>query len=384
MKSKIMILFALLSICISLINCSQPDSEIEIVVGPNPSSKKNLSAEILQDYLSKMLPNSRINVVETGHQNTQILLVTFSELSENDRTGLVSDFSDLSLPKEPESFSMSHKDEAGKNIAIICGYDERGLQYGIYDALEKLGWRFYLSEDFVPEITGDFQIDKLEGTDKALVSERIVFNWHNFLSGISSWNMKEYKQWIDASVKMKYNALMFHAYGSDPFMQYTFNGIRKPTGLVPSTQKGRDWGINHVNDIRNLYGGDAFKEPVFGSKVSKMPESQMDAEAVKLLQNAMKYANDRSLDINFGFDISTIQSNPEEQLSTLPKSAQLRNFGGRLLANPETPEGYTFFKSQIAGLLEDYPYLTHITPWVRYMRYPSGGVYNAVKNMLRR
>ena len=120
--------------------------------------------------------------------------------------------------------------------------------------------------------------------------------------------MPEYKQWIDATVKMKYNTLMFHAYGSDPFINYSLNGEKKANGLVPSSIKGRDWGINHVNNIQNLYGGDLFDDTVFGSDVSKMDEDTMEKESVKLLQNAFKYANERSLDINFGFDISKATS----------------------------------------------------------------------------
>lgn len=364
-----------------LSNCSVAKRDIDLVIGENSSVKVALSAKTLQGYLSEISSDTEFNIVEDNQDNSQIQLVVLSNLSETEKSSLLSDFPEISLPIGAESYSLANKTQAGKELAVICGYDERGLLYGIYGALEKLGYRFYLSKDFKPKSPEPLSFDTLKGTNKPIFEERIVFNWHNFLSGITAWNMEEYKRWIDASVKMKYNTLMLHAYGSDPFMRYTFNGIPKQMGLVPSTQQGRDWGITHVNDIRNLYGGNTFQEAVFGSKVSKMPEDKMGEGAVKLLQKGMKYASDRSMDINFGFDISTVQSNPKEPLETLPKSAQLRNFGGRLLANPETPEGYGFFKSQLEGLLKDYPQITGIVPWVRYMQYPHGGVYIAVEDM---
>lgn len=380
MKSKIFIWPVLLACCL-LTTCSKGKEKIDIVLRKSPNSKIALSARALQDNLSKIVPNSEFNIVAGDQGNNQVRLIVLSNLSEKEKASLLSDFSELSLPNAAESYSMTNSTEAGKKRAVICGYDERGLLYGIYGALEKLGYRFYLSEDFRPKSTETLSFEKFKGTDKPLVGERIVFNWHNFLSGITAWNMEEYKQWIEASAKMKYNTLMFHAYGGDSFVRHTFNGVQKPTGPVPSSHKGRDWGITHVNDIRNLYGGNTFQDAVFGSKVSKMPEDKMGEAAVELLQKAMEYASDRSMDINFGFDIATIQSNPEAQLETLPKSAQLQNFGGQLLANPDTPEGYGFFKSQLEGLLKDYPQITGIVPWVRYMQYPHGGVYITVKNM---
>lgn len=381
MKKKIVTSLIVMVFCLVLSSCSSGKENIDIVIDENAGEKVSLSAKTLQGYLSEIAPNSEFNIVEDNQHNSQIQLILLSNLADKEKTSLLSDFPEISLPKDAESYSLANKTEAGKKLAVICGYDERGLLYGVYDALEKLGYRFYLSEDFKPKPTESLSFDNLKGTNKPLFGERIVFNWHNFLSGITGWNLEEFKQWIDASVQMKYNTLMFHAYGSDPFMRYTFNDIPNETGLIPSTHEGRDWGITHVNDIRNLYGGNTFQEAVFGSKESKLSEDKMSEASVNLLQEGMKYASERSMDINFGFDIATIQSNPDAQLETLPKSAQLQNFGGKIFANPDTPEGYGFFKSQLEGLLIDYPQITGMVPWVRYMQYPHGGVYTAIKDM---
>lgn len=381
MKEKTFTSLILLLFCMGLSNCSKAKKDIDIVMGENSSEKVALSAKILQGYLSEISSDYEFNIVQDNQYNSQIQLVVLSDLSETGKDSLLSNFPEISLPKGAESYSLANKTEAGKELAVICGYDERGLLYGVYDALEKLGYRFYLSEDFKPTSSAPLSFDKLKGTNNPLFGERIVFNWHNFLSGITGWNIEEYEQWIDASVQMRYNTLMFHSYGADPFMRYSFNDIPKETIPYPSTLKGRDWGVTHVNDVRNLYGGNTFQEAVFGSKVSKMPDDEMSEASVNLLQEGMKYASERSMDINFGFDIATIQSNPDAQLETLPKSAQLHNFGGKIFANPDTPEGYGFFKSQLVGLLNDYPQITGIVPWVRYMQYPHGGVYTAIKVM---
>lgn len=356
-------------------------AQTDIVTGKGPNAKTILSANILQGYLEKMMKKEVFTVRESPGKYDYIQLISLSDISEKDKAQLLSDFPQLHLPAVAESYSFTGTKMNDKSALVICGYDDRGLLYGVYDALEKLGCRFYLSDEFVPQLAGGLELAKLNSSNAPLAGERIIFNWHNFLSGITGWNLEEYQQWIDATVKMKYNTIMVHAYGNNPMMRFEFNGIKKPTGLIASTARGRDWGVNHVNDIRNLYGGTTFTDSVFGSEASRMEEEKMNEEAVVLMQNAFKYASERSVDINFAFDIATTSSTPKTLLATLPQSAQLKNYGGNLLVNPETPEGYKYFKTQLTALLTDYPQLTHLTPWVRYMRYSGTGVFLAVENM---
>ena len=98
--------------------------------------------------------------------------------------------------------------------------------------------------------------------DKPLVPTRLVFDWHNFLSGCSTWNLPEWQSWIRQSQKMGYNAIMVHAYGNNPMVSFTFNGKTKPVGYLSTTVRGRDWSTMHVNDVRQLWGGAGFTAPV--------------------------------------------------------------------------------------------------------------------------
>ena len=74
--------------------------------------------------------------------------------------------------------------------------------------------------------------------DKPLVNERIVFNWHNFLSGCSTWNLADWNRWTDDAQQLGYNAIMVHAYGNNPMVSFTFNGKTKPVGYLSTTVKG--------------------------------------------------------------------------------------------------------------------------------------------------
>jgi hypothetical protein len=61
--------------------------------------------------------------------------------------------------------------------------------------------------------------------DTPLVNDRLVFNWHNFLSGCSAWNLADWNRWTDDSHKLGYNAIMVHAYGNNPMAGFSFQRI---------------------------------------------------------------------------------------------------------------------------------------------------------------
>ena len=128
-------------------------AQIAIVTDKNPNLKTILSAEILQSYLSKMMKKEEFTIRQNVGKYDYILLTSLSNISEKDKTQLLSDFPQLQLPAVAESYSFTGTKMNEKSALVICGYDDRGLLYGVYDTLEKLGCRFYLSYDFVPEIT---------------------------------------------------------------------------------------------------------------------------------------------------------------------------------------------------------------------------------------
>ncbi|MEI8292337.1 MAG: hypothetical protein WCH99_22930, partial [Verrucomicrobiota bacterium] len=257
------------------------------------------------------------------------------------------------------------------------GADARGAAYGVYQLLGQLRCGFYLSGDTLPAPKPgafDFAGWKLE--DAPLVSERFVFNWHNFLSGCSAWNFSDWQKWIAQSQKMGFNAIMVHAYGNNPMVGFTFQGIAKPVGYLSTTIKGRDWSTMHVNDVRSLYGGEVFSEPAFGSAAAFVPDDQRVASAQSLMHDVFAEAARRDMGVYFAVDVDTPSANPQELIRLLPESARFEAknlklpwIGGpdRLwLPNPDTQAGYAFFRTQVEAWLKVYPQITKLVVWFRH------------------
>ena len=139
--------------------------------------------------------------------------------------------------------------------------------------LEELGYGFYLSYTAAPpRHAEEFAFEGWDLRDKPLFGERLVFNWHNFLSSASTWEFEDWKFYINQAARMRFSGIMVHAYGNNPMFQFSHNGQTKPVGHLSTTQSGRDWGTQHVNDVRALYGGaHVFDGPVFGSSAAMVP-----------------------------------------------------------------------------------------------------------------
>jgi hypothetical protein len=209
-----------------------------------------------------------------------------------------------------------------------------------------------------------------------LVAERIVFNWHNFLSGCSTWNLADWTRWTEQSQKLGYNAIMVHAYGNNPMAGFTFQGQPKPVGYLSTTVKGRDWSTMHVNDVRRLVGGEVFDGPVFGSDAGMVPDERRVEAAQALMSKVFADAAGRGMGVYFAVDVDTPSANPQELVTLLPKQARFEvgakpyaNVGkiatSLWLPNPDTPEGYAYYCAEVAGLLNVYPQITKLVVWFR-------------------
>lgn len=317
-------------------------AEVTVLLPAKAHPLERLSANELASHLSRIYAGERITVADRAPAG-----------------GVVIEFTRRPGPKE--SYSVT----ASGSRAQIASADPRGALYAVYALLEKLGCGFYLSTVTLPAPRpGPLRLDGWQLRDEPVFADRIVFDWHNFLSSASTWEFEDWQRYIDNSARMRFNGIMVHAYGNNPMFTFRFAGLDKPVGHLATTQAGRDWGTEHVNDVRRLVGGDLFTEPVFGSSVAKAEAGQRAKAATKLMQRVFEHAASRGMGVTFALDVDTESANPQAMIATLPASARIKS-GKFQLANPDTPEGYAFYRAQVEQLLATYPQITRLAVWHR-------------------
>jgi hypothetical protein len=344
---------------------------VPVVVVPGSGTTEKLAADELAGALGRLYSPTRFPRLAAVPAAGRAILVGCLASSPELREYLGGN----DLPSA-DAFVVTTARRGPRELAAIVGAKPRAAMYGVYALLEKLGCGFYLSYDAFPAPRGHFSFDGWKLADVPWARERIVFDWHNFLSGCSTWNLDHWKQWITQAEKMGFNTVMVHAYGNNPMFSFDFGGQTKPVGYLSTTVQGRDWSTQHVDDVRRLWGGSVFDGPAFGPEAGFVAAGQRAAVAQRLMHDAFACAQTRGMGVYFAVDVDTASANPQELIATLPPTARFsvptppppgthENTGRLWLANPDTPEGDRYYDAQVGALLRAYPQLTSIVVWFR-------------------
>jgi hypothetical protein len=164
----------------ALFSCSQNKIQIGSL---SETRVGTFAADELDTYLNKIYRGVEFETV--GENGDADIVYLLSEQAKS--------FGLQNLPTEKESFKIIQKD---KQLYIVAP-DERGLLNASYALLEKLGCGFYISGDVLPEAKKWTGFQGWEMQDAPLTGDRFVFNWHNFLSGCTGWNLPDWQAWID-------------------------------------------------------------------------------------------------------------------------------------------------------------------------------------------
>ncbi|NJM17208.1 MAG: hypothetical protein HC896_19135 [Bacteroidales bacterium] len=326
------------------LQCCKHPLQVGLLVNTPSDNLSILAAKELESHLSAIYPDYLFIINKKCRTNINLIIDT-----------------SLSVKKDACKIVVENKPNPG--VKIIGG-SPSGLLCGTYDFLTWQGYTFLLSHTILPHPKKNFAPKDTVIENHALANKRMVFNWHNFLSGCTGWDLQEYKNWIDQCRRMKYNTIMLHAYGNNPMYQFSHNQQTKPVGYIANSVRGRDWGIAHVNDVRRLTGGKLFNDSIFGAAITKVPNKKHAQATKELMQQVFAYAAQNGMQVCFALDIDTDAANPQNIIETLPDSAKFE-VNGRYCARPDTREGYLYYKAQVLALQQAYPHINLLTLWFR-------------------
>ena len=351
-------LVALACFAAGTLACAQ--SRVVVVLPANASSVEQLAAEELTSHLRVLYPSTNFRTGTPASSDMAIYLGTVPELPAKLAEPLKAKLANS------ESFVVTPLNGATDHTAVIAGGSPCAVLFAVDALLEKLGFGAFLSYNTAPPpLHSPFSFAEWEFEDTPIVGERVIFDWHNFLSGCSTWNLEEWQQWITQAQRMRFNTVMVHAYGNNPMFSFSMNGQTKPTGYLPNTEFGRDWGTQHVLDVRKMVGaGDFFTGPVFGADASLVADADRVNATQRLMQKVFKFAADRAMGVTFALDVDTESANPQNVIRTLPDAARFE-VNGFAMVDPDTAEGYAYYRAEIEQVMKLYPEITQLAVWFR-------------------
>ncbi|MEI8373601.1 MAG: hypothetical protein WCJ35_12310 [Planctomycetota bacterium] len=111
----------------------------------------------------------------------------------------------------PQQYVLKTTVAEGKKTWWIVGGDDLGTLYGAYRFAEKLGVRFYLHGDVIPD-RHLARIPDMDETGKPLFALRGVNPWGSHPFGFDAWGSDDYKAIFTQLAKMRMNFLGIHCY----------------------------------------------------------------------------------------------------------------------------------------------------------------------------
>lgn len=111
-----------------------------------------------------------------------------------------------------QEYSLKTNIENDQKRLIITGGSDIAVLYGAYHFAEKLGVRFYLHGDVIPDERISFEIPELDETHNPLFDVRGLNPWGTHSEGFDLWNKQDWKQVLSQMVKLRMNFVGIHCY----------------------------------------------------------------------------------------------------------------------------------------------------------------------------
>jgi hypothetical protein len=140
---------------------------------------------------------------------------------------------------QPQQYVLKTTKANGKKTWWIIGGDDVGTLYGAYRFAEKLGVRFYLHGDVIPD-QPLARIPDVDETGKPLFGLRGVNPWGSHPFGFDAWGTDDYQAVFTQLAKMRMNFLGIHCYPeghpyAEPTVWYGLPGDFDAQGRVKSS-----------------------------------------------------------------------------------------------------------------------------------------------------
>jgi hypothetical protein len=185
---------------------------------------------------------------------------------------------------------------------FLVGGNDTGTLYAAYRFAERLGVRFYLHGDVIPDRQIAPALPSLDETGRPLFSIRGIQPFHDFSEGPDWWNQDDYLAYIAQLPKLRMNFLGLHNYpesnvGPEPGVWIGQPGDLAPGGEVrfsyPSqwanTERDGMWGYAPMKTSEFCCGaGRLFEKDVYGPRVmdGMMPAPRTPGQSNQLFDNA--------------------------------------------------------------------------------------------------
>ncbi len=276
-----------------------------------------------------------------------------------------------------ESYTISAcADESGAVIVEFAGVNEQALLYAVFDFLEHQGARFGIDGELYPIVPPTALV--LPTADAPWASApgfavRGLLPWPDFLNCISVYNREDWRAYLEAMLRMRFNTLGIHVYGqedqwAESFLSFEYGGVGH-ISFLDTTVSDR-WGYLPQRTSRfGMSAAQYFDDEIFGADSTRRARGPWEAAAMaqQVWAEAFAYAEQLGIRTGVGFEPYRV---PEEIRRACPpevRQEEIYDFHGRThrieRIDPNSRTARFILETRLAQLLEAYPSVSYVYLW---------------------
>lgn len=203
----------LITISVAAARAEPPLVPTAIVASPGNALAENLAAREIRRYVylrtARLLP---VTENLAARPNDPVIVV-----GAKDSAAVKAVLSEAALRSAVESLAAEQYvlrtlEHGGRPVLLVAGGDAVGTLYGAYRLAERLGVRFYLEGDVLPDAQIPLAVGPLNETGKPLFDRRGTLPFSNFPEGSDWWNEDGYKAILGQMAKLRMNLINLHSH----------------------------------------------------------------------------------------------------------------------------------------------------------------------------
>jgi hypothetical protein len=275
--------------------------------------------------------------------------------------------------KHPEAYEISHESGGGKASRVrLTGATPQAVPYAVFDFLERQGAFFGLDGEVYPlEPAHALNLPPVGHPWQAQprFNARGLVPWPDFLNCVTVYNREDWRAYLEAMVRMRFNTLGVHVYSganqwTESFLSFEYAGAGHLA--YTDTSATNRWG--YLSERTSRFGmgaADFFADEVFGSEATTKARSCWEAEelAQQLWREAFQYAKQLGIRAGVGFEPYQL---PDEIYRAIPPEARYSSGDAKIPGpriDPESVAAKDILEARLGRLLEAYPTLDYVWLW---------------------
>ena len=276
------------------------------------------------------------------------------------------------LFRHPEAYDIYPGINSSKGSEVhFTGATPQAVLYAVFDFLERQGAFFGLDGEVYPlEPLRSLNLPTAHHNWQAQprFSTRGLVPWPDFLNCVTVYNREDWRAYLEAMVRMRFNTLGVHVYSTmnqwaESFLSFEYAGA----GHIAYTDTTATPRWSYVPERTSRYGmggADFFAGEVFGAEATTEARDTWEAQemAQRLWGEAYYYAKQLGIRTGVGFEPYQI---PDEIYRATPPEARVtadsKTRGPRI--DPESVAAKDILEARLANLLEAYPMVDYVWLW---------------------